>query len=237
MIYNPSNLPFFTYRLVGLLAIVALISMRGLNYPVWYAMGGYYNAIADYYKSKDDPDLARIYYIKASDFAYLNHKANYSLGLVTLEDNRLEAKEHYTKALRADPSAQAYVNIANIQDLDKAYFKSLFTLQEGIRKLPGNFQIANNLAVQFEKSNLIDSALFYLDQVGPGSVIANSNRIALSARYGMTLGPDSVAILSDLALGGKANATNIGLFNFDLNALDGDYMFDKVMLNNWLLSE
>ena len=236
VLYNPSNLPYFTYRLVGILGIVALISMRGLNYPVWYAMGGYYNAIADYYQSKDDTDLARIYYIKASDFAFINHKANYSLGLATLEDNRLEAKDHYIKALRGEPLAQAFVNIANIQDLDQAYFKSLFTLQEGIQVLPDNLQIANNLALQFEKSNLIDSAMFYLDEAGTKSLVINSNRMALSTRYDMTLGSDSSAVLTNLTLGGKANATNLGVFDFNLATLNGDYLFDKVMLNNWLLS-
>ena len=128
--------------------------MRGLDYPVWYSLGGYYNAIADHHKSHNNSDLARVYYTKAADFAHNNHKASYNLGLLTLSDNKIEAKEHYSNALRRDPSGQAYVNLANVQELDKEYFKSLFTLQEGAQQLPKNERVANNLAVQFEKANM-----------------------------------------------------------------------------------
>jgi TPR repeat protein len=235
VLYKPTNLPYLTYRLVGILGIVALIAMRGLDYPVWYSLGGYYNAIADHHKSYDDPGLARVYYTKAADFAHNNHKANYNLGLLTLEDNVVEAKEHYTRALRVNPSGQAYVNLANVQEFSKEYFKSLFTLQEGIQALPNNRHVANNLAVQFERAGMHDSAFYYLDRAG-NLPTALSNRIAMSAKYGKSLGADSALMMSKLLIGGKANATNLGVFEFNLSSLKGDYMFDKVSLNNWLLS-
>lgn len=237
VLYSPTNLPYFTYRLIGVIGIIALVSMRGLDYPIWYSMGGYYNTMADHQRDLGDKDLSKIYYAQSADFAFNNHKANYSLAQLTNEGNNVEAKEYYLKATRNAASPQAFVNLALLQDFDKGYFKSVFTLQEGAELLSEEPHIGNNLAMQFEAGNMIDSAEYYLTTIPNTEPVVNGNKVAFNAKYKIPFDKDSVAYFKKLTKGGITNASLYGVFvNTKIGSQNGDNMFDGVSLNNWFLS-
>ena len=235
VLYEPTNLPYFTYRLVGLIGIIALVAIRGLDYPVWYTMGGYYNAVGDHYKELKDYEFAEVYYSEGAQMALNNHKANYNLAQLTVADDRELAKAYYTKAAERTPSAQAYLNLSNLLQRDNEYFKALFNLQEAKNALPQNDYVLNNLAVTFDKGNFLDSAAIYINGIESNSPVINTNKLGIFAKNGWELAEDSVKLLSDLTVGGVANATNYGIYDFVISELTGDYLYNKVALNNWLL--
>jgi hypothetical protein len=235
VLYNPTNLPYLTYRLMGLLIVVALFAVRGFQYPSWYTMGGYYNANADIEMSIGNKDVAEAYYLNGNTYAYHNHKSNYNLAMIYQDDQPSEALKHFGFSLEQNPTTQAVINKANLENNQGDFYKALFTLQEGNNLLPENARIQNNLARQFEKVKILDSARYYYAIAGPKLAELRNNRLALAAQHAKPLGSDSLAWFKDLNKAGKANAAALGHFAARPKVSSANHMYDMVYLNNWLL--
>jgi len=236
IIYNPTNLPFITFRLMSVMIIIGLFAIRGFDYPVWYSLGGYDNSKADLMMAKGLPEVAESYYSTGASYAYRNHKSYYSLAMMALENDPKRATEYFAQVIDQRVSAQSTLNWANLQNKSQDYYKALFTLQEGYTRLSGNTHLLNNLAVQFEKLKLPDSALYYYLAAGTGNQQINNNRIALSAKYKISLSSDSVKIFKNLNRAGVANTTALGFQSSLPEMEDANHMYDMVLLNNWLLT-
>jgi hypothetical protein len=237
ILYNPVNLPYFTYRILGIMIVVALFAIRGFDYPVWYSMGGYNNAKADMVLADGYLDVAEAHFINADAFAYHNHKANYSLGMMLAGTEPLRAIDYFGKAMDQQPSGQTIVNRANLQNTQQDYYSALFTLQEGKNLVKDDYHVYNNLALQFEKVKVLDSAIYYFQLGGTEQQTVNSNRIAYSAKYGLSLGKDSVSIYSKLNRAGKVNAMALGIYDKQPDLVSANHMYDMALLNNWLLTD
>lgn len=237
ILYNPTNLPYLTYRLMGLLIVVALFAVRGFQYPTWYSLGGYNNANADIELTKGYRDVAEAYYLNGNTYAFHNHKSNYNLALMFQQDRPAEALKHFEYSLDQAPSAQAVINKANLENQQQDLYKALFTLQEGNELLPGDEQLQNNLAQQFERLKILDSASYYYELAGTGSEQVRNNRLALAARHGKWLGRDSANWFTELNRAGVANAAALGHFSSIPELTSANHMFDMAFLNNWLLAD
>ncbi|RLD23054.1 MAG: hypothetical protein DRI71_06280, partial [Bacteroidetes bacterium] len=237
ILYNPTNFPYFTYKLLSIIGIVALFAVAGFDYPIWYSMGGYNNVKADLVYEHDHLDAAEAYYINANGFAYHNNKSNYSLAKMYLAKDLLKATEYFSNPLDQRPTAQTVVNAANLQSSQQDYYSGLFTLQNGYKKLANNDHLINNLAVQFEKLKLVDSAAYYFALGGTGNSQIKNNRIAFSAKHGISLSDDSIKVIKNLNRVGEANAAAFGIINKIPSTNNASHMYDMVLLNNWLLSE
>jgi hypothetical protein len=237
ILYNPTNLPFFTYRLMSIMIIVGLFAVRGFDYPVWYSLGGYENVKADMALVNGYEDVAEAYYANGDGFAYHNHKSNYSLGMMAKDRKPTEAIEYFGKAMDQQPTSQTVMNKAHLQNMQMDLYSALFTLQTGSELLDNNVHLNNNLALQFEKVKVLDSATYYFAQAGGGNKQVNNNRLAHSAKHNIALGKDSAALFNNLDRAGRANASAFGYIQ-QLPALTtANHMFDMVLLNNWLLTE
>lgn len=237
ILYNPTNFPYFTYKLLSIIGIIALFSISGFDYPVWYSMGGYNNVKADFALKNNYTEVAEAYYTNADAFAYHNNKSNYTLGNMYLEKDVLKATEFYSKPLVRQPFPQTVVNAANLQNSQQDYYSGLFSLQKGYTKLEKNDQVLNNLAVQFERLKLIDSAAYYFDLAGSSNAQIRNNRLAFNAKHGNYLKDDSSRVIKNLDNVGKANAASMGLVKEIPTIDNANHMYDMVLLNNWLLSE
>jgi hypothetical protein len=236
VLYKPKNLPYFTYRLMGIIIVVALFAIRGFDYPVWFSLGGYNNAKGDMALEKGYIDVAEAYYSNGDAFAFHNHKSNYSLGMMYAAKDPELAIEYFGLAMDQRPTSQAVMNKANLQNLQREYYNALFTLQEGNENLKDNIHLYNNLALQFEKVKIIDSATYYFELAGTRNKQIKNNRLGHSARYNRPLGKDSLAIYKNLDRAGKANASALGYIEEIPSMITANHMFDMVLLNNWLLS-
>ena len=236
ILYNPTNLPYLTYRLMAIMIVVGLFAIRGFDYPVWYSLGGYNNAKGDMALANGYTDVAAAYYEIGDGFAYHNHKSNYSLGMILGAQEPMKAINLFGKAMDQQPTSQTALNKANLQNLQQEYYNALFTLQAGNELLSDNTHLYNNLALQFEKVKIIDSASFYFQLAGTQNKQVKNNRLAHSARYNVSLEQDSAAIFSNLDRAGRANASAFGYIE-KMPVLDNaNHMFDMVLLNNLLLT-
>ena len=236
VLYQPTNLPYFTYRLLAIMIVVGLFSMRGFEYPIWYSMGGYSNVKADLALENGYLDVAEAYYLNGEAFAHHNHKSNYSLGMMMATDKPQQSLEYFANAMDKRPSAQSVVNRASLQNFQQDFYNGLFTLQEGNKVLPGNVYIYNNLALQFARLKILDSAAYYFSLAGTGNPQVRNNRLAFKAMYNQAIGSDSLAVFSDLNQAGQANAAALGVTDKLPQMKNADHMFTMVWLNNWLLS-
>jgi hypothetical protein len=237
ILYNPTNFPYFTYKLLSTIGIIALFAVSGFDYPVWYSMGGYNNVKADLALKNNYFEVAEAYYTNADAFAYHNSKSNYTLGRMYLDKDLLKATEFFIKPLDQRPTPQTVVNAASLKNAQQDYYSGLFTLQKGYVKLGNDEHILNNLAVQFEKLKLIDSAAYYYDLGGSKNAQIRNNRLAFNAKHGNYLKDDSLQIIKNLDDVGKANAASMGFVKEIPTIENADHMYDMVLLNNWLLSE
>jgi len=236
ILYNPQNLPYLTYRLLGLLIMVGLFAVRGFDYPVWYSLGGYNNAKADMALANGYIDVADAYYSYGDSYAYHNHKSNYSLGMLNASEKPKLAIKYFGLAMEQRPTSQTVMNKANLENLQREYYNALFTLQEGAELLDGNDHLYNNLALQFDKVKVADSASYYYELAGTDNQQVKNNLLAHNARHSIPFGKDSVALFKNLDRAGKANASAFGYINNMPKMTTANHMFDMVLLNNWLLT-
>ena len=236
ILYKPQNLPHFTYRLVGMVILTALVLMRDIKYPIWYSMGGFYNSIADYFYKNGDTDTAGIFYEKGSDLSLNNHKSNYMLGMIHIDNDHELAIEKFSKASKRVPTAQAFINKANLESDEGLYFDALFTLQEGAKRLGRSNEIQNNLGLQFSKANVLDSAWYYYKSAFPSSE-AQNNALTFVLQHNFQISnSDSASLFKNLDNVGKSNASALGWRPHSLDSISGDNMIAASMLNNLMVN-
>ncbi len=165
VLYKPVSMPYFTFRLAGLIASVALLVKSNWEVPVNQGISAYYNSLGDLHIYNDESLLAESYYGEASIYGYNNHKSNFALAsLLSSRDEVEKAAVYYKDALKKWPSPQAFVNLGNLYlDADR-FFDALFVLKEGASTFPDHGVINNNLGLLYGKTHLLDSAVIMLDK-------------------------------------------------------------------------
>lgn len=237
ILYKPPNLPHMRYRLFGVIILTALVLMRDIKYPIWYSLGGFYNSIAGYFEDQHDQELSQFFYEKGAALSNRNHKSNYKLGTILIDTDREKAIELFEVAASRMPTPQAFINQANLESDEGKYFDALFTLQKGIVKVPGSTQIQNNLGLQFQKANVLDSAWYYFSQ-SKNSIISKNNALTFVLQNNFLISEsDSAFLFSNLNAVGDVNAAALGIKPKELANMSGDNMISASLLNNLLINE
>lgn len=184
IMYKPRAMPLFSARFAGLIVAFALYSLHG-SYAIFQPMGGYYNAIGDLYTADNNFFLAEQYYKLGSQYKIANHRSNYALASLAIKaDKPVQAMLFLKDAIERQPTPYAYANLANLYFNNNLYFDGLFTLREGIEHYPREGRLYNNLGLQFGKTNVVDSALYYLQIAARDSELeenVQANELALLA--------------------------------------------------------
>lgn len=163
VVYKPRSMPLFTARLAGVIAIFGFYSLHGM-FAIYKPMGGYYNGIGDLYTAENNLFLAEQYYKLGSQHRFANHRSNYALASLAGRANKpVQAMLFLKDGIERHPTPYAYANLSNLYFDNNLYFDGLFTLREGIERFPNEGRLYNNLGVQFGRTNVLDSALYYLD--------------------------------------------------------------------------
>ncbi|MDA0195205.1 MAG: hypothetical protein O2887_11500 [Bacteroidetes bacterium] len=193
--YKDANMPYFSANIAGLVLTAVfyyLSNQAALN----QAIAGYYNGLGSAYSIEGNTLLAGEYYRRGALFGYNNHRSNYSLGGMAIQqDNIEEAISRLKKAVAKNPTEFAYINLANAQNNANLFFDALFTLRDGYKKFPESEKISNNLGLIFKKTNILDSAVFYLENgvnSDWGGKANAANIIDILARNQLKLPTDSI---------------------------------------------
>ncbi len=201
--YHEDNMPYFSANLAGLVVIAAfyyLSNQAALN----QAVAGYYNGLGSVYYHEGNNFLAEEYYKRGAIFGFNNHRSNYSLGELGYKQNDLsKAIQSFKKATQKNPTEFAYINLANAQKANSLFFDALFTLKEGIGKFPESNEIKNNLGLIFKETNLLDSAVYYMEAGANGgweNKTNTTNIIDLLSRNEVGLPVDSLKNIFDTSV-------------------------------------
>lgn len=185
VLYKPLRFGLTQTRLFGVAAVFILFSMQKLL-PVNQGIAGYFNGLGDLYGQTKEFTLAEQYYKMALQHEFQNHKSNYALASLALKQGDNNAAAYYFRqALLKNPSAQAYAGLGSILIQENLFFDAIHGLQEGIAKFPQSGELLNNLGMLYAKTNVTDSAYYYLEKAEkntPKEEIPATNILAILAK-------------------------------------------------------
>jgi hypothetical protein len=185
VLYKPLRFGLTQTRLFGFAGVVILFSIQKLL-PVNQAIAGYFNGLGDLHARTQEFALAEQYYKLALQQEFQNHKSNYSLASLALKQgDRNAAAYYFRQALLKNPSPQAYAGLGGILVEENLFFDAVYSLQEGIRRFPRSGELLNNLGMLYSKTNVADSAYYYLDRAKASSSrpeIPATNLLAIFAK-------------------------------------------------------
>jgi len=197
VLYKPMLFGLTPTRLFGFVGVVVLFSSQRLL-PVNQSIAGYFNGLGDLHSSTQEFPLAEQYYKMALQQEFQNHKSNYALASLALrQGDNSAAAFYFRKSLLKNPSAQAYVGLGNILVQENLFFDAVYSLQEGIRKFPKSGELLNNLGMLYSRTNVADSAYYYLEKSEANTKryeIPATNLLAIVAKSADAKLLDSLAI-------------------------------------------
>lgn len=224
--YRERNLPYFTIRFGGFVAVLAfyfLSAQESFN----LLKSGHYDYLGEKARAVQDTYLAGEYYEQAGFLGYNTHMAHYNLGWIeNQKGDRYSAKTLFLKAAQRYPSPYALVNYGNIE-VDTNPNKVQAVYQEYLRT-SSNGEVTNNLgALMLEKGNF-DQALVHFKDASPSD---NWNQAPLINKWhvynkmGMV---DSTELADDFKEGNYGTKSNIlatqstvGDMEFEYSGLGG----------------
>lgn len=191
VLYAPTNMPFFTFRLGGVVATLSLLIYNTWQVPVHNMLAGYYNQLGDLYVEVNVPTVANAYYEEARTYGFMSHHANYALAY--LEGKRLNSdgeQVRYEDASYLRPTPMSVLNWAQVYQASGKNVRAIIALREGMRKLTDKSSAENTLALLYARGGLRDSAQIYFERARKGKMrqLSNANLIGSNA-LGWTQAP------------------------------------------------
>ena len=185
VLYKPMRFGLTQTRLFGFAGVVILFSIQRLL-PVHQGIAGYFNGLGDLYTNNGEYPLAEQYYKMALQQEFQNHKSNYALASLALrQGDKVAASYYFRQALLKNPSPQAYAGLTGVLMQESLFFDAVYSLQEGLRTFPESGELLNNLGMLYAKTNVADSAYYYLDKAEKNSKrpeIPATNLLSIWAR-------------------------------------------------------
>lgn len=196
VLYNPTSMPYATYRIAGLIATFAFIFYSQWHTYVYYGTAAIFNIMGDVQQVTNDGSIAESYYRQARLYAGNNFHGNYILaGIETGKNNFEQAHLHYNTINWTNPTESSLINNANLYLFDSDYFSTKSSLQEARKEFPESGIIQTNLGYAFLKLNQADTAFLFFDQARSDKASAASSDInvtGLLAQTGVSVNVDSL---------------------------------------------
>lgn len=215
VLYNPTSMPYATYRIAGLIATFAFVFYTQWQTYVYYGSAGIFNSMGDVQQVVDDGSIATSYYQQARAYAGNNFHGNYILaGIETRQNNFEKAHQYYNTINWTKPAESSLVNNANLFLLENDNFAMRAALEQGITKFPKSGFLQNNLGYALLKINMPDSAyLFFKQATGNADTrqSAEINITGLLAKNNLTVNVDSLIKSSTGSNGVLGNAVLLAL--------------------------
>jgi hypothetical protein len=200
ILYKPSTMPFFTFRLMSLIATFAFLSF---SFPLTTyfdrAKAAHYNAYGDLYRALADEQTAEAYYKKSIATRNQNHHAHYALAsLYTTQLNPAAALQEYASIIRTTPSEIAYLNYSNVYQTNQKYDAAAAILAGGLQIFPSSGVLLNAQALNYYQLNRLDSSVLFFQRARKNQFVkasAETNLFATSAQLKLSFPADSLLTL------------------------------------------
>lgn len=247
VLYQPTRMPYFTYRFAGTIAMLAFVFYSNWHEYVFHSMGGFYNAAGDMHTLLGNADFAESFYEQSRNQAFQNNRANYALGrLKASRFNFEDAHAYYAQANRRRPTPYSLTNAGNVYLWEGKPSGAVESFTENLKTHGSMGPLENNLGYAYAKLHNVDSALRYLDRARghrQTRVTAETNFFAMAAIENLPLKTDSVlqlfnnstpAVLSNaLALSSLQQQTlKTEVSPLSTSRLD---LYSATLLNNYIV--
>lgn len=203
VLYKPTTMPYFTFRLAGLIATFAFFAYSNWKVSVNQLYAGYYNGLGDIYLANDSLGYAENLYKRSVYFATRNYHAHYALAQISrAQTNIRKAKQEYDDLSFGRPLDLGYLNWNQLLSADNEDTKAARVLEAGLRDFPKNGYLLNALALNKLKTNHPDSALALAKsaaQFPEARTEAQANLVGICAKFGMPHRADSLLKLVDFS--------------------------------------
>ncbi len=247
VIYKPNRMPYFTFRLAGLIATMGFVFYTGWREYVYHGSAGFYYHLGDLYEQMDQRVIAEAYYLQARKYVGVNNRVNYIIARQEASRNDFKkAQGSYALANTRRPTEFSLANQSNLYLIGGSYFEGIESYRKALQEYPSNGILQNNLGYAYSRIHKLDSALILFDQSAGQSrsrAVAHSNFLALIGNEYLPVDVDSLVRQFKISSSfGKANALaaanqlrqNVSV---DIN-LDEFKQLDHgtaVLLNNYLV--
>lgn len=203
ILYKPNRMPYFTFRLAGLIATLAFVFYMNWKEYVYHAMGGYYNNLGDLHQLLDKPAMAEVFYLQVKSYAFQNNRANYQLAVTEARRfNREQAAYLYELANAKRPTVYSLVNHGNLYARTGSWFEAIRLYRKGLEKFDDP-HLALNLGYAYAQVHKTDSALYFFEQARKTKStkgMAESNFLAL-------IGQEYIPVQVDSVIAGLTNSS------------------------------
>ncbi|HEX6890812.1 MAG TPA: hypothetical protein VF141_08965, partial [Chryseolinea sp.] len=196
VLYNPTRMPYFTYRFAGLIAVLGFVFYSNWRDYVNHGTAGFYNYAGDLHTLLGNSENAQNFYRQARSLGFQNNRANYAMATSKSSRFNLEAaREDYSQANARRPTKYSLANAGNIYVWEGDVFNAIRSYKRANELLNGSNVIDNNLGFAYTKVHDLDSALLYLNRARNDSytkISAETNFFALAALELIPIKIDSV---------------------------------------------
>jgi hypothetical protein len=196
VLYNPSSMPYATYRIAGLIATFAFIFYSQWSTYVYYGTAGIYSSMGDVQQLMDKVSVSESYYRQSRSYAVRNFHSNYTLAVLATGNNDLEQAHSYYNSIHwTNPTESSFINDANVYLLENKYASSSLLLEQGLKAFPKSGVIKNNLGYFYMKQQLSDSAFLLFGEAQKDALVRESAAINISgllAHFQVPINADSL---------------------------------------------
>ncbi len=250
VLYKPDTMPHFTFRLMSVIAVFAIIS-TAVSWKTYIkqATATFYHAYGDLYLAQGAGATAEAYYTKSIQFRNQNLHAHY--GLASIYGSRYESikeKKEYEKSTEWTPSVPVYLNLSELYAGQGDLLEAALTLDEGKKLFPKSGELLNAAGLSFMKLKSPDSALYFFQQarkIKSTNRIGETNFIGTSALFNVDHSFDSIMSLKNTKYDGVkvnvlalANQKQRALFFEDKFDLDTALtVYQAAFLCNYLINQ
>jgi len=172
VLYKPTTMPYFSYRLGGLIFTLALLFYNNWIVPVNHFKSGYNTALGDLFVFENNPELAEGYYKRAFFYAPYNQHA--ALALSEIDPAR---QKNYLK--NANSFMPTEFTLIRETAVYSNTLEQLMILQEANRLLPNSGVIKNDLGLAYSKLGMVDSAFLYFSRASKNKSVESSSQMNL----------------------------------------------------------
>lgn len=195
VMYNPNRMPYFTFRLAGLIVMLGFVFNSNWRDYVYNGLSAFYNTAGDMYRLMENDTYAESFYNQARVQGFRNHRSNYILAISNASSYNYElAHKNYFAANAKRPTAFSLTNAGNLYMWKKQYFSAIKTYRAGLARMDAG-TLYNNLGLAYIKVHNIDSAAICLHEARSFSLTKNAaetNFFGMAAQEIVPLQADSV---------------------------------------------
>jgi len=227
VLYKPTSMPYFTFRLMGLICTFAfLIFDTNWRTPFNQIIASYYNSNGDLYLAEGNIETAEFNYNKSVFFRNQNHHAHYALA--GIQAARLEPRkelDEWKAASESNPPEQTIINLTDAYRRSRKTAEALSVIEKSTVTVNPHAAILNAKGLIYTQLNMADSAMQSFQQArrsGYMKEVAETNMIAASVRFKIAYPADSLLhLLGSDKQGPITNA--LALANLQNNPIDIEF--------------